>query len=382
MALTPQARWVIKALIIVLAMSCTGILALFAKNHLEKSGLEKPAPPDAATTAATQAPAAPPVAVTQPPGTPAKAAPAAGPAVARIQARGELLVGMDTGEPPWTGTPPMYFPNEKGEPDGFDYVLAQKIAVAVGVPKVKVVHGKYSELPGMLESGNGIDLIVSGWVPSDEPHMAFSEPYLDFGLCLVVPAKSKIATTADLWGKPIGIFDDDAAAAEVTRIVKGYTKLERMEDGYWDVLANGGIAAFIYDYPYAAAEIVRYYKQNPQRAGSFRIAQYNLTDSHYAVAVRSSDLDLLAAVNAAIEVFRASDAYGETIKKYLSGGEAVTMKDTKGKHTYTVKAGDTLSGIAQRELGDLNRWKDLWTLNRSRFPNPHLIEVGDVVVLP
>ena len=46
-----------------------------------------------------------------------------------------------------------------------------------------------------------------------------------FGLCLVVPAKSKVKTTQDLFGKAIGIFDDDAAAEDVQKLVKGYTKM-------------------------------------------------------------------------------------------------------------------------------------------------------------
>jgi nucleoid-associated protein YgaU len=47
-----------------------------------------------------------------------------------------------------------------------------------------------------------------------------------------------------------------------------------------------------------------------------------------------------------------------------------------------VQAGDTLSRIAARELGGSERWKDIWALNKDRFPNPHLIEVGDLVILP
>ena len=35
-----------------------------------------------------------------------------------------------------------------------------------------------------------------------------------------------------------------------------------------------------------------------------------------------------------------------------------------------------------RELGETARWKEIWLLNQDRFPNPHLIEVGDEVILP
>jgi len=311
-------------------------------------------------------------------------APAAAPVVAggikAIQKAGEIKVGMDTGEPPWTGTPPMYFPNEKGDADGFDYMVASQIATSLGV-KVRVVHGKYAELPGMLTSG-AVDLIISGYSPSSEPGIAWSNAYLEYGLCLIVSKDSPVKSTNDLFGKAVGIFDDDAAAAEVQKLVKGYSELVRLQDGYWDQLLNGKFAGFIYDYPYTIAEINAFYKANPHRAGSLRIVQYNLSDSTYAVGVRTSDADLLGQVNTTLQAFRASDAYGAAIKKYLSGGLAVQAPTKAGQKVYKVKAGDTLSIIAQQQLGGSDKWQDLWKLNKDRFPNPHLIEVGDTVLLP
>ena len=306
----------------------------------------------------------------------------AGPALTRIRSRGVLLVGMDTGEPPFTGTPPMYFPSESGGPDGFDTALAREIAERVGVPEIKVVHAKYSGLEELLlDATPKVDLIASGYVPTDADGIAWSKPYLEFGLALVVPARSKVRTTKDLSGEKIGIFDDDAAADEVQRLVKGYTGLVRLEDGYWDQLAEGRFAGFFYDYPYAAAEIAQWYKQNPSRQGTLRIAQYNLTDSTYAVGVREGETELLAAVDAAIAEWRGSSAYGAAIKRYLKGGEAVEAPKDAGK-VVVVQAGDTLSLIAQRELGSVERWPEIWEKNSSRFPNPHLIDVGDEVVLP
>lgn len=37
---------------------------------------------------------------------------------------------------------------------------------------------------------------------------------------------------------------------------------------------------------------------------------------------------------------------------------------------YTVRAGDTLSRIAERELGNANRWREIATLNGDVIPNP------------
>ena len=46
------------------------------------------------------------------PTAPVKAAPAVtGKALERVRARGELVVIMDTGTPPWVGSPPMFLPS-------------------------------------------------------------------------------------------------------------------------------------------------------------------------------------------------------------------------------------------------------------------------------
>lgn len=304
-------------------------------------------------------------------------------AIDRIKKRGVLLVATDTGEPPFSGTPPMFFTGATGEPDGFDMALARQIAQAVGVSEIKPIHAKYSDLEDLLVDPDGkVDVVISGYAPDDAPGISWSKSYLEYGLCLIVPAASPIKTTNDLFGKPIGIFDDDAAADEVKKLVKGYTDLVRLEDGYWDQLASGRFAGFLYDYPYAAAEIQAWYLQNPSRSGSLRIAQYNLTDSTYNVGVRAGEQDLLGVVNSAVKSWRDSDAYGEAVKRWLKGGKAVEAAVPAGKRSVKVEKGDTLSLIAKRELGSVDRWPELWDLNRDRFPNPHLIEVGDEVVLP
>jgi nucleoid-associated protein YgaU len=47
-----------------------------------------------------------------------------------------------------------------------------------------------------------------------------------------------------------------------------------------------------------------------------------------------------------------------------------------------VQPGDTLFGIAQRELGDGNRWPEIHALNRDIVPDPDRIFPGQVLVLP
>ena len=49
--------------------------------------------------------------------------------------------------------------------------------------------------------------------------------------------------------------------------------------------------------------------------------------------------------------------------------------------TYTVQSGDTLSGIAQQQLGDASRWPEIFLLNRS-IRHPDRISPGQLLTLP
>jgi nucleoid-associated protein YgaU len=53
-----------------------------------------------------------------------------------------------------------------------------------------------------------------------------------------------------------------------------------------------------------------------------------------------------------------------------------------GPRTYVVEPGDTLSGIAESELGDANRWPQIFALNRARITDPDLIFPGQELSLP
>ncbi|MGW9047332.1 LysM peptidoglycan-binding domain-containing protein [Streptomyces lydicus] len=50
--------------------------------------------------------------------------------------------------------------------------------------------------------------------------------------------------------------------------------------------------------------------------------------------------------------------------------------------TYTVAAGDSLSGIAQKKLGDGDRWTDIYAENKDTIHDPDLIYPGQHVLLP
>ena len=50
--------------------------------------------------------------------------------------------------------------------------------------------------------------------------------------------------------------------------------------------------------------------------------------------------------------------------------------------TYKVKSGDTLSGIASKQLGKADRWPEIFVLNRARIRHRDRLTPGQVLTLP
>jgi nucleoid-associated protein YgaU len=62
--------------------------------------------------------------------------------------------------------------------------------------------------------------------------------------------------------------------------------------------------------------------------------------------------------------------------------KGVAKRSESDYRWYQVKQKDTWSSIARSQLGDRTRWRELYELNRSKFPNPNRIRPGVRVKLP
>lgn len=103
---------------------------------------------------------------------------------------------------------------------------------------------------------------------------------------------------------------------------------------------------------------------------------------------RTSELDpstkrrVQAAVDVDLLEWRPTDLALSPVESVEAAPEApgrFTRPDADAR-TYTVRAGDTLSSIAARELGRASRWPEIGALNG--LANPDLIVVGQVLTLP
>ena len=66
----------------------------------------------------------------------------------------------------------------------------------------------------------------------------------------------------------------------------------------------------------------------------------------------------------------------------VTGGGGAAASGASGSKTYTVKAGDTLSGIAQSELGSAGSYMKIFEANRDQLSDPDKIKPGQVLKIP
>jgi LysM repeat protein len=61
---------------------------------------------------------------------------------------------------------------------------------------------------------------------------------------------------------------------------------------------------------------------------------------------------------------------------------ALVRQAAQASRTYTVRPGDTLSGIAAKFYGNSGRWTWIYAANRSKIHNPNSIYVGEKLTIP
>lgn len=285
-----------------------------------------------------------------------------------IRSGNVIRVGMES------EAPPMNYMSG-GQRQGFDVEFANLVASKMGVSRVDVIEDDYDKLPDLLRNGN-IDMVMGGYVPDPAiDKVEWSDGYLEFGLCLIVKQGSAIRELKHLAGKTIGVYDDPAAKSWVKENVTGAAEIKAYkETGWFANLEKGDIDAIIYDYPFAVREIKNFTK--------LRIVKLNLNASRYAIGVPARNDDMLGAVNKAIADILKTAEYEQLVKKYLTTEAVQVAELPKGSKVYVVKAGDTLSKIAQKQLGKDDAWKTIYDLNKDRLANPHLLSVGMQLLMP
>lgn len=290
---------------------------------------------------------------------------------------------------------PFYFV-ENGNPKGFNteflkLLFAQSEFSGKNI-KVDTDHAvdTYPDVPKqLLETDNRgkpkVDIAIDGLTFSDDDlsGVVYTVPYVkDFGYSLIVAKGANITSVADLAGKKVGVLKGDPDAKSYAEKNMAGVQVVELSDaavnGERSWIANAinsrKVDAVVYDYPFGVAEIDGTNLQ-------FAVTKLKGSDIQYKIGVRKADTDLLDVLNSAIRKAMETDEYGSLLRKYFMSAKVVAVKSaSSAESTYTVVRGDTLSTIAQSQLGNKMRYGEIEA--RNNLANPNLITVGQRLVIP
>jgi hypothetical protein len=241
----------------------------------------------------------------------------------------------------------------------------------------------YAKVPQQLLQGTVVDIAIDGLTFNDDDlnGVVYTIPYVkDFGYALIAKRNSPITSVDAANGKIIGVLKGDPDAIAFAKRTFPKSRIEELSDkadanGKWIVgfIDSNRVDAVVYDYPFAVAELEGTDMQfiAPKIAGS---------SIEYKIGVRAGDKDLLDALNSAIRKVTASDTYPEMLKTYFMSNKVAAARAANGNEkVYVVVRGDTLSTIAQSQLGDRMRYSEIQI--RNNLANPNFIVVGQKLVI-
>ncbi|MFW6249926.1 MAG: basic amino acid ABC transporter substrate-binding protein [Alkalispirochaetaceae bacterium] len=222
---------------------------------------------------------------------------------------GVITVGTDA---TW---PPMEFVNEDQELVGFDIDLMNAIADAAGF-EVEFQNTAWDGIFAGLASGD-YDAVISSVTITEERQetMDFSEPYLNAGQVLVVPADGPEGVTdlaSEMSDATLGAQIGTTGAILVQEAgleLRTYDEIGlAIED-----LANGRIDGVVADTPIAAD----YALQNENYSDSLKIGSEAFTEELYGVAVNKGNDEVLSMINEGLEIVREDGTIEDLEEKWL-----------------------------------------------------------------
>ncbi|TXJ36416.1 amino acid ABC transporter substrate-binding protein [Brachyspira pilosicoli] len=228
----------------------------------------------------------------------------------KVKESGKLVLGLDD------AFAPMSFINENEEIVGFDIDLAKEVAKIMGVElETKPVDWASSILS--LKKGD-IDVIWSGFAVNEtrKKQVNFSKPYLYNRLMVAVYAgRDDIKTKEDLKGKVVGV---QTGSSNYEILLNDPISKELKEIRQYDTYVNAflDLEAQRIDAVVAGETTIRYYiaKEN---ANFELLEEEPLTSQYVSVGLRKGDMELLNAIDNALDTIRTNGKASEIATKWF-----------------------------------------------------------------
>jgi polar amino acid transport system substrate-binding protein len=223
------------------------------------------------------------------------------------QEQNSLVVGMELSYPPFETF------DSQGNPCGVSVDIAKALGLYLN-RKVKIENIPFIGLIPSLKTGK-IDLIISSMTVTSqrEESIAFSDPYLLTGLCLLINIRTKGNTIQELDTKANTIVvklgtTGEAYALKNVKNAK-VMSLDREATCVLEVV-QARANAFIYD----QFSVLKNWQNNLKTT---KANLYPFVQENWAMGMRKSDAELKKQVDAFLKSFRARGGFKELADKYF-----------------------------------------------------------------
>lgn len=192
-----------------------------------------------------------------------------------------------------------YFPPleylESGEIKGYDIALIKEIANRLGLT-ADIQRVRFESLVALVASGDRFDCAISAIAISSEraEQVAFTDPYLDANLAIVVLNDTDMTSKDQLNGQPVGTMSGTTGERWAqTNLPNSHCTPFKDTADMLAALRTGQIKAVIYDEPAAKSDLSGEYDD-------CQVLELISTGDQYGIVVNTSNVSLAVAINDAI----------------------------------------------------------------------------------
>ena len=203
-----------------------------------------------------------------------------------------------------------------GQAEGFEVDLMTAIAEKLGLEINYLPTMKFDTIIPAITAGGTADVGVSGFTitPEREEEVDFTTPICDTNQCIVVPAGSDIAESADLSGKRIGGQSGTTGIDWANENVPDAAEVVTFDEytAVFAALQSGQVEAVVLDKPVADYYVSTAYND-------CEVVEEIPTGEQYGIAVSKDNPNLTAAINDAIAELQEDGTFAELEEKWFGG---------------------------------------------------------------
>ena len=203
-----------------------------------------------------------------------------------------------------------------GQAEGFEVDLMTAIAEKLGLEINYLPTMKFDTIIPAIAAGGTADVGVSGFTitPEREEEVDFTTPICDTNQCIVVPAGSDIAGSADLSGKRIGGQSGTTGIDWANENVPDAAEVVTFDEytAVFAALQSGQVEAVVLDKPVADYYVSTAYND-------CEVVEEIPTGEQYGIAVSKDNPNLTAAINEAIAELQEDGTFAELEEKWFGG---------------------------------------------------------------